>query len=170
MILDGRIKIRYFKSGGKQRFLLIIVLLFTMNGCQEVQTSEVVGTWVMKEQSREWLPPGFEKSLGEITVLANGTFIAYELPEKRHFDPGKSYEREWRITSGSGTWKFVSISGIQHLHLGFNKFTLDSADDQDTSYGRPLIISKKWSKVIGLYYHINGPDYPWERIEFEKAK
>ena len=153
-----------------RRLLLMIVFSLTLSGCEELQTSEVVGTWVMKEQSRKWLPPEIEKSLGRITVLADGSFIVYELPEKRYFNPGKSYVREWRITSGSGTWKILSISGIQHLHLGFNKFTFDNADDQDVSYGCPLEISKKWSKVVGLHYYLGDPDIAWERIEFEKVE
>jgi hypothetical protein len=149
-----------------KRFLMIIILLLTLIGCQKVQTSDVVGTWVINEESREWLPLEVKESLGKIIVSDDGTFFAYELPKKGYYDSGKYVDR-WRMISGRGTWKFIDISGIENLHLGFDKLTIGNTDEQDDSYGFPLNVSKWWS-TVDLYYYPSGPDVGWERIDFEK--
>ena len=145
--------------------LSIIVFLFAITGCQEMKTSEVAGTWVMKEESRKLLIPEVENSTGQINVLTDGTFVAKELPYRGYFESGK-YIDKWRVISGSGTWKFLDISGLQNLYLGFDKFSFEKAEDQSVSYGFPLVISKGWSK-IGLYYDLSDPDMHM-RVEFEK--
>ena len=149
------------------RFFSIIVLLLIMTGCNDVQTSEVVGTWIMKEESREYLPPEVEKSTGKITVLIDGTFVAHELPGRKwHFDSGK-YVDKWEVISGSGNWKFTSLSGGQKdLYLWFNKLSVDNADEQDVSYGFSLFISRWWS-TIDMHYSLYDPDQ-YDRVEFEK--
>ena len=143
--------------------MLTIVFLLTMNGCQEVQTFEVVGTWFMKDQSCEELPIEIKKSLGKLTISADGTFIANELPKREGGFYSGEYMVRWSTISGSGTWKFFSLSGrSQDLYLSFKNI-----DDQEVSYGFPLNISKKWS-TIGLYYYLDDPDLGW-KIEFEKS-
>ena len=94
-----------------KRYLPIIVLLLTMSGCQEVQTSDVVGTWAIKEQSREWMPLEVKEALGKITVSADGTFVAYELPKKGYFDSGKYTDR----------WKVISVNTVRIRKTGTSR-------------------------------------------------
>jgi len=151
-----------------RKFLSTIVFLVMMSGCQEMRISDFVGTWVMKEESRENLPIEVKKSIGKLTLAADGTFTAYELPDRTTMDGFGNYAPRWRIISGSGTWKFSSISGRQVLYLWFKKFSFENADDQDVSEGFPIEISKWWS-TISLYYDLSDPDN-WEIVEFEKVE
>ena len=148
-----------------RKILSIIFIILPMNGCQKVQTFEVVGTWVMKEESRKLLPSDIENSLVKITVLGDGTFIAYELPRIGYFYSGK-YVDKWRVISGSGTWKFLDISGSQNLHLWFHEFSFENEEKKNVSEGFPLVISKVWS-TIDMYYDLSDPDQ-FMRVEFEK--
>jgi len=147
------------------RFIIIIALLLTMTGCNApIDAHDVAGTWVMKEESRKWLPPEIEKSMGKITMLADGTFAVYELPQNGYFDSGE-YVDKWRTLSGSGKWKLLLNSGLQ-LYLWFNKISVENADDQDVSEGFQFGILERRSTIYIYYYYdpTTGP----ERIEFEK--
>jgi len=152
-----------------RKFFPIMILLLTMTGCNApiaVETSEVVGTWVMREESREYLPPEVEESTGKITISADGTFVAHELPERKRYWGSRGHMDRWMAVSGSGNWEFIYISGLQYVHLGFNKRSVDNADEQDVSYGFPINI-KRWRSTIDMYYNLSDPDL-WERVYFEK--
>jgi hypothetical protein len=151
------------------RLLLVAIclLLFAMLGCRSVQPSDVVGTWIMNDQSRKELPPEFQGAIGKIIVNADGTFVASELPEPLHPVPPYDMKVRMRLDSGNGTWKLASRQGAQHLQLEFRD--IPSADENSKgSYGLPLIVSRGWS-AIRLYYTLADPDEA-RTAEFEKQK
>ena len=125
------------------RLLPVTIFLFLLGmlGCKRVQPSDVIGTWVMNDQSRKELPQEFQKALGKIVVKADGTFDASELPEPLHPVPPYDMKVRMRLDSGSGVWKLASWEGAQHLQLEFHD--LPSADEKSKgSYGFPLTVSK----------------------------
>src|SRR5439155_26271466 len=148
------------------RLLLITPFLFIgMLGCKSVQPNDVIGTWVMKDQSRNELPREFKKGLAKIVVNADGTFVASELPEPLHPVPPYDMKVRMRLDSGSGVWKLASWEGAQQLQLEVHD--LASADENSHgSYGFPLIVSRGWSAVT-LSYALGDPD-EGRSAEFEK--
>jgi hypothetical protein len=104
------------------RFLPIaILLLFGMLGYKSVQSNELVGTWVMKDTSRQVLPTELQKASAKLVLDANGTFSASELPEE--LPPVPPYDmkrRRVRLDTGSGVWKLVSREGKQQMQLNFH--------------------------------------------------
>lgn len=150
--------------GTMLRFLPI-ALLFGMLGCKSVKTADVTGTWVITDQSRQNLPPGFQKASAKIVVNVDGSFAASELPEELHPVPPYDMKPRMRLDSGNGTWKLASWDGAQHLQLEFH--ALASADEKSQgSYGFPLIISRERS-AMSLYYSLGDPDQG-QRVEFER--
>ena len=147
--------------------MAILLFLFGLLGCKSVQPSDVIGTWVMNDQSRKELPPEFQKASGKIVVKADGTFDASELPEPLHPVPPYDMKVRMRLDSGSGVWKLASWEGAQHLQLEFHD--PPSADEKSKgSYGLTLSVSSGWS-AIDLYYSLADPDEA-RRAEFEKQK
>ncbi len=139
---------------------MVIFLLFGMLGCKSVQPNDLVGTWVMKDSSRQILPTQLQKNSANIVLAANGTFVASEMPGLFYF-PGR---RTARLESGSGVWKLVSREGKQQVQLDFH--VIDDWKGTSLPYGMQLDVSRGFS-AASLYYFLGDAD-AGRQVAFEK--
>jgi hypothetical protein len=148
------------------RFLPIaILLLLSMLGCQSVQPSELAGTWVMKETSRQVLPTELQNASVKIVLDVNGTFAASELPEELPpAPPSDMKQRRVRLDTGSGVWKLVSREGKQQVQLNFHAML--GSKEGDVPYGTQMDVEKWWS-TVSLYYFLGDAD-EGRRVSFER--
>jgi hypothetical protein len=145
------------------RFLqltMLMVLFFGMLGCKTVRSSDLTGTWLMEDSSRQILPPELQKASAKIVVDANGTFVAFDMPGLFYF-PG---HRAARLESGSGVWKLVSREGKQQIQLDFH--AIADWNKTDLPYGTQLDVSRGWS-AASLFYFLGDAD-EGRRIEFQR--
>jgi hypothetical protein len=68
-----------------------------------------MGTWQITDESRKLLPGELQEAAGKLTLAADGTFVAVELPVSAMrwstpSDPVPAYERPTLLTA-SGDWK-----------------------------------------------------------------
>jgi len=140
--------------------LAMLTMMLLELGCKSVQPSELLGSWLMTDSSRQAVPSQLQKASARIALYPNGTFVASDMPALFFF-PGHC---EARLESGTGVWKVVSIEGQQQVQLNFQ--TIADWNKTDLPYGTQLNISTGWSKV-SLYYFIGDPD-EGRMIEFER--
>lgn len=133
----------------------IAVVLVGMMGCRRVQSGDLVGTWVITQNSRRALPADLQTSSGTIVVDADGTFVATELPALFYF-PGT---RRSISESGGGRWYLISQEHSRKIQLEFRP--LANWDD-GLPYGTQLYVPGN-----SLYYFYGDPDEA-RRISFEK--
>jgi hypothetical protein len=131
-------------------------------GCNmfAVTASDIVGTWVIKADTRDFLPAVYKNSAAKIIISANGSFVASDIPGLLHEKP-----EEIKLDAGTGLWHFDSLEGNRRIQLEF----LIKADGKkfEVPYGAQLFFSKVFSTVT-LYYYIGDPD-EGRRIEFYKV-
>lgn len=79
------------------RFASIATLLsLGMLGCKVVNPSDVTGTWVVTNESRQRLLPGSQrKATAKMVLEANGTFAASAVPEDLLYGSPESADRFW---------------------------------------------------------------------------
>lgn len=142
--------------------LTVLSLTFGMLGCNEAQPTELPGTWVMDDASRQILPTALEKASARIVLDRNGTFVALNMPGLFFFPE----HRDARLESGSGTWKLVLREGRQQLQLDFKEIA--GWKKSELPYGTQLEVSKGWSS-LSLYYFLGDAD-EGRRVDFEKQK
>jgi hypothetical protein len=144
-------------------WLIPMLLCFGLLGCKGAGLSDVTGTWVVTDQSRQrFLPVAQRKAAAKIVLDSNGTFVASELPEDLLFGPPESADR---VVSGRGTWKLVSRSGIQEIQLEFDAIV--AGQRGSVPFGTMLNVSRGWS-ATSLFYFQGGDADQGRRIEFEK--
>ena len=134
--------------------MMILLSLLSILGCKGVQPSDVAGTWVIKDSSRNLLPPELQRATATIVLDANGTFIASEIPEE--LPPAPPYDvkdRKFRMNTGSGDWKLVSSEGKQQVQLNFR--TLQG--NINVPFGTQMEVSTGWSSP-NLYYFLGDAD------------
>lgn len=138
------------------RLLPVGMIVFVgMLGCKTVQSSDVMGTWTLKDASRKSLPAELRNASAKLVLEANGTFIASDMPGLFYF-PGR---HPARLESGSGVWKLLSHDGNQQVQLDFKAIS----DWKDAlPYGTQLVVSKG-----SLFYFMGDPD-EGRKIAFEK--
>lgn len=139
---------------------VLTILFFGVQGCKNVQPSDLIGTWLVKDSSRQVLPPELQKVAGRIVVDANGTFAMSDIPGL-FYSPG---QRAVRLESGSGVWKLVSREGKQQVQLDFR--AIADWKESDLPYGTQLGVSKGWS-AVSLFYFIGDAD-EGRRIDLER--
>ena len=143
------------------RFLPIAMLLFFgVLGCNGVKPSDVTGTWVVTEGSRQRLPTAQQKASAKIVLDANGSFVASDLPEDLLYGP----EVADRLVTGSGVWKLVSREGGQQVQLEFHAIAVGQRGG--VPHGALLDVSRGWS-ALRLFYFKGDAD-EGRRIEFER--
>ena len=132
-------------------------------GCNraKVTTGELAGTWVLTDASRIHLPRDFQKASSKITLEANGSFVATELPgEILYVTP----ERRDRLVSGRGIWKVNSQGGAQQVKLEFHEIA--EAREDAVPFTTELRVSRAGSVPVLFYYH--GDEDVGLRVKFEK--
>jgi hypothetical protein len=137
------------------KFPLIALLLSVgMLGCNRVQTSDLAGTWVIRDASRQVLPAELQKASAKIILGANGAFVASEVPGLFYF-PGRHAAQ---LESGSGVWKLVSRADKQQVQLDFQAI----AGWKDAlPYGTQLDVSR------GSLFYFGDAD-EGRRVVFER--
>jgi len=148
------------------------MLSFGMLGCQNLKSSDLIGTWVVTDESRQRLLPGSQrKGAAKIMLDANGTFVASEVPEDmlygapevadRLFGPSESAER---LVTGNGVWKLASREGRQLVELEFRAITVGKRGRLPS--GAQFEVSGGLS-AVSLYYFQGDPDRG-RRVAFER--
>lgn len=133
-----------------------------LGGCNRsnVKPGELVGTWVMKESSRQILPDALKKAAPRLVLQSDGTFVADEMPGLLYGD-----QRSASLDAGTGTWRLVSREGRQEIQVNFSSITAGSTQLR-IPYGTQIMVSKPWS-TVGLEYYIGDQDQGMQ-IELEK--
>ena len=145
------------------RFLpVMIIFCFGLLGCESVKPSDIIGTWVVTNQSRlRFLPAAQQKAVAKIVLEPNGTFVASEIPEDLLYGPPEAADR---LVTGNGDWKFVPGGSGQHIQLVFQAITVGQRGR--VPYGTQLNVAKDRSS-LNLFYFDGDPDQG-RRIEFER--
>jgi hypothetical protein len=130
-----------------------------LSGCKSVKSEDVVGTWLITNESRENVPVELRKNTARIVLNTDGSFTAAELVDKFYFSadgygPG----------GGNGVWKLVSQEGRQQVQLDFHEITNKGLRG---TFSMPLEISRGWSSIENLYYFQGDPDLG-RRVEFKR--
>ena len=136
---------------------IAIFLFFGILGCKSYETSDLIGTWVIADWSREYLPTELQKAQAKIILNANGTFIASDMPIDFYFH---YHDRDVHLESGSGVWKIKFIQKRQQIELEFLAITGWRKDE--LPLGWLLDISNR-----SLYYYMSDPDLG-HKISFER--
>jgi hypothetical protein len=139
---------------------MLVLLSFGMLGCKTVQPVDLVGIWLIKDSSRQILPPELQKAIPNVVVEANGTFVVSDMPGLFYI-PGR---RAARLESGSGVWKLVSREAKQQLQLEFR--AIANWKETDLPYGTQLDVTRRWP-AVRLSYFLGDAD-EGGRIDFEK--
>lgn len=143
-----------------------IVLLFCapLLGCKSIHSADIVGVWVVSDQSRQrFLSASQRSAAAKVTLDANGTFVASEVPEDLLYGPPVTGDS---CLTGSGEWRLVSREGRQQVQLQFT--SISTGQRAQTPYGTTLSISGGSGSKIRLYYFQGGDADQGRRIEFEK--
>jgi hypothetical protein len=147
------------------RFLQIGMLLcFGLLGCTGTKPTDLTGTWVVKDQSRQrFLPASQRSATAKVILNGDGTFVASQIPEDLLYGPPEVADR---LVTGRGTWKLVSREGREQVQLLFN--TITQGQRGNVPYGTMLNVSTGLGSTVGLYYFQGGDADQGRRIEFEK--
>jgi hypothetical protein len=139
---------------------MLVLSSFGMSGCHNIQPSDLTGTWLMKDSSRQALPTDLQKASPKLVVDAKGSFVASDMPGL-FYAPGA---RAARLESGSGAWKLISSDGKQQVQLDFRE--IDDWNKSNLPYGTQLNVSRGWS-AVSLFYFLGDAD-EGRRIDFER--
>jgi len=142
-----------------------VAMLFglVLLGCAADNSSELAGAWIVKDESRHrFLSNAQQKGAAKITLNADGTFAAAEIPEDLLYGPPEAADG---IVTGSRTWKLLSRGGWQQVQVNFELITMGQR--ADLPYGTQLSVSNGWSSVP-LFYFQGGDADQGRKIEFEK--
>ena len=130
------------------RFGLCVFAVLVLIGCSQTKT-DVVGTWVMSESSRQYVPAQLKGSTPKLVISSDGTFSASNLPGPFH------PPFEIISNSGQGKWTRVTDEGQDEVQLNF-----------DGDYGTQVYVSNSWGGPT-LFYFLDDPDLGY-RIELKK--
>jgi hypothetical protein len=78
----------------------ILVSLLAVLGCKSTQSSDLAGTWVIKDDSRRILPTKLQNASGKLVLSANGTFAASDMPGLFTLPDGT--RPDWKAEPGLG--------------------------------------------------------------------
>lgn len=140
----------------------MLLLLLGALTCSKatVNPTDLIGTWVVTDESRKRLPPAFQKAAVKIGLDANGGFFASQLPgEVLYATP----EGIARLVTGSGVWKLGSREGETEVQLEFR--TIEGASPNDVPFVTRLHVSVDRAPI--LFYYGGDPD-EGVRIKFER--
>jgi hypothetical protein len=127
--------------------LAALFLVLWLSGCgREVKLSELTGTWVVTQESRERFPLGLRDDLGLLTLDSDGLFTARELP-------GEIFGQNKRSVSGSGRWVFEEDDESMRLDL----LDIVAGDRALVPYSTQVDVFSSGSS-LRLRYYIGDPD------------
>jgi hypothetical protein len=141
-----------------------MLLCLGLMGCNSAKPTDIAGTWVVTDQSRQrFLPVSQRSAAAKIIMDANGTFVASELPEDLLYGPPEAADH---LVTGGGVWKLVSREGRQQVQLQFH--TITAGQRGNVPYGTVLSVSTRLGSNVGLFYFQGGDADQGRRVEFEK--
>jgi hypothetical protein len=143
----------------------LLVFAFVLSGCGDPvkNAGELVGTWKLKEECREFLPESMRNGHPEVVLSSTGEFEARDWPMAFNFI---STEWEYSFLSGKGTWKLDRKDDRQAVQMLFVSISKGTASKG--SFGDYLEIDRARGKLT-LYMYLSDPDSA-PRIEFECTK
>jgi hypothetical protein len=147
--------------------LLSAAMLFCLAllGCTVISSSDLAGVWIVKDESRHrFLSAVQQKGTAKITLDANGTFAAFEVPEDLLYGPPAPADG---IVTGNGTWRLLLRDDRKQVQLNFEEITVGQRGE--VPYGTQLNVSKGWSSVR-LFYFQGGDADQGRKIEFDKKQ
>jgi hypothetical protein len=149
------------RLGGMLRLLSVLLLVVVgTTGCKDARPNEITGTWIMRDGSRQILPPELKETQAKIILASDGTFTASDLPGLFYVPD----HHPLKLESGTGVWKLAIRDGTQQLFLEFRTIR---DWNENLPYGTHLDISRGLHG-IHLDYSIDDPD-EGRTVEFEKV-
>jgi hypothetical protein len=143
--------------------LVLALLTFTIS-CKRVSSADLAGFWSITNSSRKMFLGGDQKrGTGGIDLRADGTFVAFEVPEELLFGPPLPAKS---VVSGKGVWKLESRETVQEVALEFRE--LEPTGKGVLPYMVRLNVSG--GKAIRLSYFQGGDADLGRRIDFEKTE
>lgn len=89
-------------------FIATVALL----GCAPASETDLVGTWQVADGSRELLPEELQEAAGTLTLAADGTFAAFELPVSvMRWDRVPPTNEKPTLLTASGEWQLHRVPG-----------------------------------------------------------
>lgn len=125
------------------RLLTALLITVAALGCSPVSERDLVGTWKLTDESRQQLPEKFRAATGTLTLAADGTFTASELPVSIQDwatagDSSAPKERP-TILTGTGDWALRRApEGNDAVILSIETVSEDFTGDP--SYGYALSV------------------------------
>lgn len=119
--------------------LMALVITVAALGCTPASERDLIGTWQITHDAREYLPEEYRGAAGALTLIADGTFTALELPVWVPQSPPNPWPAASKpaLLSGSGSWK-LGRSGNQTIVLSIRTATDDYPGN--LPYGYSLFI------------------------------
>lgn len=149
------------------KYAIVVVLGLLQLGCYEATPQDVVGRWVLKEESREWMAFPAKAGKGELIFKRDGEFLFFEVPAGLVFG-GRYKDTEWpegdigRVVSGSGVWK--PGTGEYDADILLTILSIQGDSTYTGTRGTYLDIWDVW-KPFELYYMQNDE---FTYVKFEK--
>jgi hypothetical protein len=141
--------------------IVVAGLALGIQGCRNVTASDVIGSWVLDDSSRTWLPSDLRDVQAQLILHANGTFAASGLPGLLDLDDA-AHPRRY---TGTGSWKLVHREGRQQVWLTFKSI---DGWNKGLPYGDVLSISDGWAGP-SFDYFLGDPDQG-RRIRLRKTR
>jgi hypothetical protein len=150
----------------KLKSIIWLLVLATICGCGDPikDPSELVGTWELTEESREYLSKEFGMSATTVVLDSSGLFTVQNFPQMKTYS---DYKTDVSGLSGRGKWKLSRDTIRQIVILWFSEF-IEGSTATRVSYGEELFIDRFSGELI-LYLHLGDPDSA-PRIEFTRSK
>ncbi len=155
-------------DSGRLRALLVSALLCltVLAGCggRDPTTDDLVGPWIITEESRSILPVESRAASGKLTLERNGNFVSEGLPgELLYSMPGMN-----RATpvSGTGTWKLGKVDSDAAILLTFR--AINGPTEYKVPNGTQLLIDNLGRKTV-LYFFLNDPD-AGKKVDLRKVE
>jgi len=150
-------------------------------GCAPASETDLIGTWQIADGSREHLSEELRQTTGRLTLAADGTFVAFELPVAAYRwtavgDPRPPIEEPTLLT-GSGGWKLRPAAvGNDTVRLRIEAVSGELTGDLSDGYAlsvRPAFggyrLVDYWGdpdSVPGIFYsRIEAENEPWGPTE-----
>lgn len=120
---------------------MALVIAVAVLGCAPASERDLIGTWQITDNSREYLPEEYREAAGALTLVADGTFRALELPVSVPQSPPNPWpaDEEPALLTGSGGWK-LGRSGDQTVVLSVG--TAAEGYPGDLPYGYSLFVQR----------------------------
>jgi hypothetical protein len=132
-------------------------------GAVDVTRDELVGIWTVTSASRSCLPAALQKGALKLSLNADGSFSASELPGSlvHSTDEGAP-----KLITGNGVWKLGWKESSDQVVLEFQSFTLGEPEE-GVPFTTYLDVTRDGTAPV-MYFWYGDPD-SGPRIKFAKG-